>query len=147
MDSLWGRLGGQLERWTLVRAVLPMGTWGLTDFEKREVVLAEGLSEVEETCTLVHELVHVERGPAPPGWEAQEEDRVSRIAARRLLPDLGTVADALIWAGWHIGAAAEELGVDEDTLRWRLRTLQHPGEHDFMQNRFKGDDDDRLEYA
>lgn len=141
MDRLWGVLGDKLSRWTLVRQPLPPGVWGLTRYEEQQVVIADDLSCVEAHCTLVHELVHVHRGPPPPGWEAQEEHRVSTIAARKLLPDLAAVADALVWADWRLHEAAEELDVDEDTLRWRLKTLTHPAEVGYMKRRFAEGED------
>lgn len=141
MDHLWESHDASRRCWTLTRETLPLGTWGITRFDQRQVVIADGLSETEAHCTLMHELVHVERGPVPAGREAQEEDRVSRIAARRLLPDLATVADALIWSDWCLPEAAEELGVDDDTLVWRLATLAHPAEIGYMRRRFPDEGD------
>lgn len=137
MERLWGTLADALSSWSLVRETLPHGTWGLTRFDRQEVVIDRDLTEVEAHCTLVHELEHVARGPAPPGWEAQEENRVNRITARRLLPNVAAVADALAWADWQIEVAAEELGVDEDVLAWRLNTMSHPAELGYMRKRFE----------
>lgn len=137
MEHLWAALRDAVrQQWTLTRGDLPLGTWGLTRHEEKEVVIATGLTEVEARCTLVHELVHVDRGPVPAGWQAQEENRVSRIAARELLPSIRRVADALVWADWCLHEAAEELDVDVDTLGWRLRTLAHPVEISYMRKRF-----------
>lgn len=136
MDHLWGTLGETLSRWTLARGDLPPGVWGLTEFDEHRVVIADGLTNTESRCTLAHELVHVERGPAPVWWVAQEEERVSRIAARRLLPDIEAVADAIVWARWDLEQAADELDVDVDTLQWRLRCLDDAGEIEMMQARF-----------
>lgn len=55
---------------------------------------------------------------------------MDREAARLLLPDVLTIADALAWAH-TIEEAAEELWVDVDTLRARLRCL-HPVERGYL---------------
>lgn len=75
--------------------------------------------QVERRCTLVHELVHLHRGHTAEVSEA-EERRVAHTAARWLLPSIEGVADALAWSGGHLGEAADDLWVDEPTLRARL---------------------------
>lgn len=61
------------------------------------------LTQAERRSTLAHELVHLERGPAPPHLTAREELLVEEIAARRLV-DLDDLADAIVWHdGLHRG--------------------------------------------
>ena len=82
--------------------------------------LARGLLQVEERCTLAHELIHIERGHRgcqPPRIEAD----VEREAARRLIP-LDLLGEALTWARCE-AEAADELCVDIATLRTRLADL------------------------
>lgn len=89
--------------------------------------------EVEKTCrqrerrsTLAHELVHLERGIAPyhPHYTLREERIVDELAARRLISILD-LADALTWCQGRVDdEAAEELGVDLETLKTRLATLK-----------------------
>lgn len=71
-------------------------------------------------CTLVHELIHLERGHStcqPPDVEAD----VAREAARRLIP-IDELADALAQTRSEL-EIAEMLWVDVDTLRTRLSFL------------------------
>jgi hypothetical protein len=83
------------------------------------IVLERSLGQVERRCTLAHELEHLRRGDRGCQPEVVEA-RVRHAAARWLLPDPGTVADALVWAGGDLEVAADELWVDEPTLRARL---------------------------
>ena len=74
----------------------------------------------EARCTLVHELIHLERGHStcqPPDVEAD----VRREAAQRLIP-IDELADALTQTRSDL-EAAEVLWVDVDTLRTRLAFL------------------------
>lgn len=118
-------------------AVLPEEILGYTDHEIGEVVLARGLTQAERRCTIAHETQHVLRGPVPAYLRPREEARVDREAARMLLPDIAVIAETLAWAH-TVEEAAEELWVDVDTLRCRLRTL-HPSERGFV-NRRLGED-------
>ena len=97
---------------------------GLWDEATRTVWLDCGLTGVERRCTLVHELVHAERGDVPcedPVLAVRQERIVDREAARRLVP-VALLADGLRWT-----VRAEELAavleVDLATLRTRLRCL------------------------
>lgn len=94
----------------------------------------------------MHELVHLERGPAVRGYGAREELEVSKEAARRLLPDIRGVGEALAWAarGREFDAAcldeaADELWVDRGTLRVRLEHL-HPAERAYLKRRLEETD-------
>ena len=99
-------------------APLPALVLGVTD--GRSIWLARGLLQVEERCTLAHELIHIERGHRgcqPPRIEAD----VEREAARRLIP-LDLLGEALTWARCE-AETADELCVDIATLRTRLADL------------------------
>ena len=101
--------------------------WGATDGERR-IWLDSSLLQVERRCTLAHELEHIRRGHRGCQDEA-EERAVEAAAARYLLPDPHAIADALVWARGDVEAAAEELWVDEPTLRARLDPRHlHPAE-------------------
>lgn len=87
-----------------------------------------GLLQVERRCTLAHELEHHKRGHDGCQPEAVER-AVRHAAARYLAPSPHAVADALVWAGGHLGTAADELWLDVATMAARLdgRHL-HPAE-------------------
>ena len=111
-----------LHDWTLTIAPLPAGTRGLTHWPSLTITLRPGLTQAQRRSVLAHELVHVERGPFPPGWEWQEEQRVRVLAARRLIP-LDRLIDAVRWTE-DPAEMADELWVDEAVLRDRLDHLQ-----------------------
>jgi len=107
---------------------------GETDFEARTISLRSDLTWEERRCTIAHEVIHAERGPAPIALVEREELIVRRLAARRLLPDIRVVGEALAWSQCRVRGAAEELGVDVDTLWDRLDAL-HGWEHFYLKNR------------
>src|SRR6478735_535230 len=81
-------------------APLGDGRMGLWDERTRTIWLDAGLSSAERRCTLVHELVHAERGDVPCGHpllDRRQERRVEREAARRLVA-LEALADAVRWS-------------------------------------------------
>lgn len=87
--------------------------------------MAPWQTQAQRRSTLTHELVHVERGSAPPLWRAQDEHRTKVAAAYRLI-SLERLIDGLRWArSWS--ELAEELWVDEETARIRVQHL-HPSE-------------------
>ena len=97
---------------------LPPTVLGCTDGSS--IWLAVEQTVAEARCTLVHELIHLERGHStcqPPDVEAD----VAREAAQRLLP-IDELADALAQTRSEF-AAAKMLWVDVDTLRTRLASL------------------------
>ncbi|WP_435199499.1 ImmA/IrrE family metallo-endopeptidase [Janibacter sp. GS2] len=97
---------------------LQLGVWGVNDGRER-IWLDARLSQVERRCTLAHELVHLWRGHA--GCQDERTERlVEADAARYLLPDPWDVANELVWSGGDLEIAADELWVDEPTLRARL---------------------------
>lgn len=118
---------------TLRWAHLPDGILGYADYEFGEVVLAKGMTQTERRCTIAHEVEHLLRGPVAPHMVAREEIVVDKNVARLLLPNIDEVADALAWADGH-AEAAEELWVDEHTLRARLKHL-HPAERGYLKSR------------
>ena len=120
---------------TIRTSQLPAGLMGLWDESTRTLWLDEGLSPPERRCTLVHELVHAERGDVPCGdsaLDARQERRVEREAARRLV-GFGELIDVLRWAV-NAAEAAEVLGVDLATLEARLGGLTER-EHDELARR------------
>lgn len=110
------------------------GPAGWCRHSTQEVSLRRDLTQVERRSTICHELVHLERGPAIRGYGAREELEVSKEAARRLLPCIRTVGEALAWAGRDMAEAADELWVDRGTLRVRLDHL-HPAERAYLKLR------------
>lgn len=123
-----------LTRWDLVWATLPVAVLGLVDFRRRRIILEPRQLQAERRSTIAHELVHVERGPAPAGgwWQAREERTVDRVAARRLI-SLDALAEALAWSS-DPHEVAEELWVDVPTLEARLAHL-HPAERHALRRR------------
>lgn len=115
------------------RSDMPAGKAGVTD--GRDIWLADDLSQAERRSVLMHELVHLRRGHGscqPP----EVEGSVRRETARRLIPNVRRLADAMAWAGGHLGEAAEELWVIEEVLEDRLRWL-HPAERAFVAARLE----------
>lgn len=106
---------------TLVDADLPPGRRGEIRFSTRVIALSRRLLEVERTCTLAHELVHLERGPVIRRHTSREERMVAAIAARRLIT-MDRLAAALAWTTDSF-ELADELGVDARTVRVRLAEL------------------------
>lgn len=107
-------------------AVMPEhGRW----YERLQTLLTRrGLTQAERRCTVAHELIHAERGDTMCDW------RVHRDAAR-LLIDMHDLGEALAMYGEQDPTSvAEELWVDEDTLRARLDHL-HPSERGYLRRR------------
>lgn len=97
---------------------LPTSILGITD--GHNIWLQERMTQAERRCTLMHELIHIERGHQgcqPPAIEAKVEDEV----ARYLIP-ISALCKVLPWAR-NEDEAAEELWVDVATLRARLASL------------------------
>lgn len=111
------------------------GPVGLTDFVGQTVSLRRDLDQAGRRSTILHECLHVERGPVPMGLVAKEESRVERETARLLMPDVKVVGEALAWA-YSLEEAAAELWVDVQALRVRLRYL-HPAERGWLQQRLE----------
>lgn len=116
MWNPWRHLRDQLAGVTVhTHHRLPAGTMGLA---RGDIMwLCRDLTQAERRCTLAHEIIHLERGPAPPAgtwWAEREERAVHRAAARRLIT-LCELVDALLWAE-HTDELAEELWVDSATV-------------------------------
>jgi Zn-dependent peptidase ImmA (M78 family) len=89
------------------------------------IALAADSSPAQRRCTLVHEIVHLERGVRDCGpWLAREEYYVDRVVALRLLP-LDVLAPAIRDAGGveDLTEIARQLDVDTQTLAMRLSLL------------------------
>ena len=119
------------EGWRLVRH--DGGERGVTLFAERKVSLRRGLTQVQRRCTILHECLHVERGPVLNGMLEAEELRVRRETARLLMPDIRVVGDSLAWAQSN-EEAAHELWVTPDCLADRLGAL-HPVERHWLRRR------------
>jgi hypothetical protein len=89
------------------------------------IALRSGTSAAQRRCTLAHELVHLERGVVECGpWSAGEEFQVHAEAARRLVSGPALVRALRELGGDHdLGALAQLVDVDTQTLRLRLRLL------------------------
>lgn len=114
-----------------------LADFGYTDFDDNAISLRRDLDQAGRRSTILHECLHAERGPSldDPALIAREEMRVSREAARMLLPDVRAIGEALAWAH-SLAEAAFELWVDEDTLRDRLDNL-HPAELHYLRQRLE----------
>jgi hypothetical protein len=89
------------------------------------ILLCRTLPQVEQRCTLGHELDHYEEGPAPmqdAHLEQRAEKRVDVRTCRRLIP-LEWLLWAVRWAWDSLDELADELWVDLDTLKIRLAHL------------------------
>lgn len=112
------------------------GPMGETDFEAGTISLRKGLTYEERRCTVLHECLHVERGPVPMGLAAREELVVEKATARLLLPSVKAIGDAYAWAQGVDADAALELGVDVGILRTRMKYMTHPAERAYLAKRF-----------
>ena len=111
------------------------GDMGFTDHEASIISLRLGMSQAERRCTVLHEVLHAERGPALETLYDREELRVRRETARLLLPDIKLVGEAMAWS-LSTEEAADELWVDVGVLRDRLASL-HPAERHFLRRRLE----------
>lgn len=103
-------------------------TWGAWSQDRQRIILASGLSQVQERCVLAHELEHVYAGDADctsPLERIRQERHADLEAARKLIgiSDLAAVAQ---WAV-DIYTAAAELRVTERLLEVRLNDLRGEG--------------------
>lgn len=125
-----------LTDWTLTWAALPARIMGLTCWADQTVTLDRTLLQAERRCTIAHEVEHIRRGPVPvePVLAAREEAAVEQAVARRLIT-IRALGEALAWSQ-HPAVVADELWVDEDTLRVRLEHL-HPAERAYLKRRLE----------
>jgi hypothetical protein len=111
------------------------GDMGETDHEAGTISLRRGMTWAERRSTVIHECLHVLRGPSLDTLEEREELRVEKESARWLLPDVRVIGEAMAWAH-NRAEAADELHVDERTLAIRLRYL-HPSERGYLRERLE----------
>lgn len=115
------------------------GPMGETLFEDDAISIRRGLTWEERRCTVLHECVHVERGPVPAGLYDREELRVQKITAARMLPSVLAIAEAYAWAQGDDVGAASELGVDVDVLRTRMTYMTSLEDRAYLARRFEED--------
>lgn len=127
----WRRLRA-LDAWRLIWH--HGGDMGTTDFEAKTISLRLGMTWAERRCTILHEVLHAERGPTLDTLAEREELRVRKETARLLLPNISEIGDALAWASCRVREAADELGVDAGVLWDRLDHL-HPSERHSLTRR------------
>jgi hypothetical protein len=125
----WRTLRAMPEVTLHLRADMPLGLFATTDGER--IVMSNRLLQRERRAALAHELEHIRSGRIGH-CSAREESYVRQAAARRLITIEGLAA-ALQWTQ-HIEELAEELWVDEDTVRCRLEHL-HPSERHYLRRR------------
>lgn len=103
-------------------------TWGAWSRDHRSVVIASGLSAVQERCVLAHELEHVLADDVDCGDRVaslRQERRADREAARKLIA-ISDLAEVAQWAP-DTQTAAAELQVTERLLEVRLNDLRGEG--------------------
>lgn len=103
-------------------------TWGAWSPEHRRVVIASGLSTVQERCVLAHELEHVLAADADCGdrlTSIRQERLADREAARKLVA-ISDLAEVAQWTT-DLHTAAAELQVTERLLEVRLNDLRGEG--------------------
>lgn len=135
--SPWGAVA-KLQDVLVAFADLPSGR-GWWEPDERVLLLDRQQTQREMRCTLAHELEHILRGDQDVSavssvLHARQEVAACAAAARRLVP-LSRLVDALLWSQDE-QELAEELNVDEDTLRMRLLTLT-PEEHQLIDERIR----------
>lgn len=128
----------ELVDWTLHWRPLPPGRLGLTDYLEMTVTLAPGLTQAQRRCTIAHETEHIRRGPTmlPHLRAREEEETIDRNVARQLI-GIRELGEALAWSDDE-HQVADELWVDVDILRARLRGL-HPAERHYLTRRLQAD--------
>lgn len=90
---------------------------GLTTFGDHAIYIHRDLGPEKFRATLIHELLHLLRGPsgADPWSIAREEDTIEAAVAQMFLPEVSALAQQHIPAtGRH--ALAQHYEVDPDTL-------------------------------
>ena len=103
---------------------LPDQYLGLYDAKTHTIWLNDRLTAAERRCTLMHELVHAERGDVgePDEFLCNKRERhVHREAARRLIHIDALIAALRFSSAWQ--SVCEELEVDWFTFRARLTSL------------------------
>lgn len=103
-------------------------TWGAWARDKRAVVVASGLSVVQERCVLAHELEHVlaEDADCANQVAAVRQERRADLEAARKLVAISDLAEVAQWTA-DLYTAAAELQVTERLLEVRLNDLRGEG--------------------
>lgn len=135
--SPWGTLAG-LPEIEVVFADLP-DALGWYDPDEHRITLDRGQSRAQMRCTLAHELEHAmwrdeDISHVSPVLAARQEIAASTRAARKLI-ELDDLIEALLLSQDEY-ELAEELNVDEDTVKLRLLTLS-PEEHAVIDARIR----------
>jgi Zn-dependent peptidase ImmA (M78 family) len=103
-------------------------TWGAWSRDRRRIVLASGLSVVQERCVLAHEVEHVLADDVDCGNRqiSIRQERSADLEAARKLVAISDLAEVAQWAP-DVYAAAGELNVTERMLQVRLNDLKGEG--------------------
>lgn len=101
------------------------GVLGLTLFGSRVILMDPRQSPEQWRCTLLHELIHLSRGPVAPEQAAAEEDIVSHLAALLLIPDSTQLAE-FDWTLEGMRELARQRGVDVETVEAALNPPTMP---------------------
>ncbi|MFC5993516.1 ImmA/IrrE family metallo-endopeptidase [Pseudonocardia hispaniensis] len=96
------------------------GALGFTEFRSQTVYLATGMTVAELRSTLVHELVHLLRGPVPRRLVGTEEVAVQHQTARILVPDGAELAEQRRWTEDDLQELAARYRVDRDVIETAL---------------------------
>ncbi len=97
---------------------LPVDVAAVTD--GRTLWMDSRRGQAEKRCTVLHELLHIERGDH--GCQDPAVERTIEEQAARLLIPIGMLLRELQWSD-HPAELAENLWVDESTVRARLDSL------------------------
>jgi hypothetical protein len=119
MHHPWRRLRDDWPDWQVQFVNLPDGVRGYTDQEIRTIFVSRSLNQAGRRSTLAHETEHVLRGHTSCD---EREDELVELAAARLMLPIGELVSVFRWAR-NYTEAAEELWVDVDLLRCRIRHL------------------------
>ncbi|MEV7358165.1 ImmA/IrrE family metallo-endopeptidase [Kitasatospora sp. NPDC091276] len=93
-------------------------TWGAWSPEHRIVVVAQGISPVEERCVLAHEIEHILAGDVGCGGATSvRAERLADLRAARKLIGLSDFCAARQWA-----ASPAELAAELGVTGWILKT-------------------------
>ncbi|MFI8535451.1 ImmA/IrrE family metallo-endopeptidase [Streptomyces aquilus] len=103
-------------------------TWGAWSQQHGRIVVATGLSAVQERCVLAHELEHVWAADSECGnrLAAVRQERRADLEASRKLIAISDLAEVAQWAP-DTHTAAGELMVTERLLEVRLNDLKGEG--------------------
>ena len=122
----WRVLRDELPQWEVVWEELPPEVLGLTDYNRREIVLDRRHLQGQRRASLLHEIWHIRRGDTDPDQcDTKVERWIERQVARDLIP-IDHLVKAAEWAA-NLHELADELWVDEALVVTRVQNL-HPAE-------------------